>query len=177
MRLIDLDDDDIVYCGDDGEYVKYNIPADMPTVDAVPVRHGKWIDMADFEQCSVCTGTHLKEVQGYYGKMLWVKTPYCPNCGARMDWGDGDPNGFNEETIQALKDTTERKNLSKVYETLDDMYADMETDCVPVIRCKDCKYWDEYYCRNRWYGNGYANYIPPIKTEDGFCDWAERKEE
>lgn len=45
-----------------------------------------------------------------------------------------------------------------------------------VIRCKDCKYWDEYYCRNRWYGNGYANYIPPIKTEDGFCDWAERKE-
>ena len=37
MRLIDLDDDGIVYCGDDGEYVKYNIPSDMPTVDAVPV--------------------------------------------------------------------------------------------------------------------------------------------
>lgn len=60
------------------------IVQEQPTVDAVPVRHGKWIDMADFEQCSVCTGTHLKEVQGYYGKMLWVKTPYCPNCGARM---------------------------------------------------------------------------------------------
>lgn len=50
-------------------------------------------------------------------------------------------------------------------------------DAVEVIRCKDCKYWDEYYCRNRWYGNGYANYIPPIKTKDGFCDWAERREE
>ena len=48
---------------------------------------------------------------------------------------NGDPNGFNDETVQALKDATEQKNLSKVYETLDDMYADMETDCVPVIRC------------------------------------------
>ena len=52
-----------------------------------------------------------------------------------------------------------------------------EVEFAKVIRCKDCKYWDEYYCRNRWYGNGYANYIPPIKTEDGFCDWAKRKEE
>ena len=54
-------------------------------VDAVPIRHGFWIDMGDFEQCSVCYGTHLKEVQTYYGKMLWLKTSYCPNCGAKMD--------------------------------------------------------------------------------------------
>ena len=46
---------------------------------------GKWIDMGDFEKCSVCKGTHLKEFQSYYGKVTWVKTPYCPNCGAKMD--------------------------------------------------------------------------------------------
>ena len=46
---------------------------------------GKWIDMGDFEQCSVCKGTRLKEFQSYYGKVTWIKTPYCPNCGARMD--------------------------------------------------------------------------------------------
>lgn len=71
----------------DGLFVEWmkEILSNAPTVDAKPVRHGKWIDMGDFEQCSVCTGTHLKEVHGYYGKMLWVKTPYCPNCGARMD--------------------------------------------------------------------------------------------
>lgn len=50
---------------------------------------GEWIDMGDFEQCSVCKGTHLKEFQSYYGKTTWVKTPYCPSCGARMK-GVGD---------------------------------------------------------------------------------------
>ena len=57
----------------------------VPTVEAEPVRHGKWIDMADFEQCSSCSGTRLKEMQTVYGKAIWIKTPYCPNCGARMD--------------------------------------------------------------------------------------------
>ncbi|MBR2775781.1 MAG: hypothetical protein IKD75_01520 [Prevotella sp.] len=59
----------------------------------------------------------------------------------------------------------------------DELFVGNLRDGDRLIRCKDCKYWDEYYCRNRLYGNGYANYIPPIKTEDGFCDWAERKEE
>ena len=49
---------------------------------------GEWIDMGDFEQCSVCKGTHLKEFQSYYGKTTWVKTPYCPSCGARMKGAD-----------------------------------------------------------------------------------------
>ena len=53
----------------------------MPTVEE---RKGKWIDMADFEQCSCCKGTHLKEFQSYYGKATWIKTPFCPYCGARM---------------------------------------------------------------------------------------------
>lgn len=42
-----------------------------------------------------------------------------------------------------------------------------------LIRCKDCKHWDGYYCRNKWWGDGYGNYTPPIKKEDGYCDWAE----
>lgn len=46
-----------------------------------------------------------------------------------------------------------------------------------LIRCKDCKHWDGYFCHNKWWGDGYGNYTPPIKKEDGFCDWAERKEE
>jgi len=45
-----------------------------------------------------------------------------------------------------------------------------------IIRCKDCKHWDGYYCHNKWWGDGYGNYTPPIKTEEGFCDWPERKE-
>lgn len=60
-----------------------------------PLRHlcygrpqGEWIDMGDFEKCSVCKGTHLKKFQSYYGKVTWIKTPYCPSCGARMKGAD-----------------------------------------------------------------------------------------
>ena len=67
------------------------IPTNTPTkstnisTDASADRpRGHWIDMADFEQCSVCHGTHLKEVDTYYGKAIWIKTDFCPNCGADM---------------------------------------------------------------------------------------------
>ena len=51
---------------------------------------GEWVDMGDFEQCSVCKGTRLKEFQSYYGKVTWIKTPYCPSCGAKMKGADDD---------------------------------------------------------------------------------------
>lgn len=56
-------------------------PVDEPTVDAVPVRHGKWIDET-FKpyglvhhpfKCNLC-GDHAE-----------FASPYCPNCGTRMD--------------------------------------------------------------------------------------------
>jgi len=58
---------------------------EQPTIDAVPVRHGKWIDEGqpdDFFphhawRCSEC-GEQVLEI----GEP-WYK--YCPNCGARMD--------------------------------------------------------------------------------------------
>ena len=60
----------------------------IPAADVVERETGKWIDMGDFEQCSACKGTRLKEFESYYGKVTWIKTPYCPNCGARMIGGD-----------------------------------------------------------------------------------------
>ena len=58
---------------------------DCPTVDAVEVVHGRWIDNIDengylcnaWRKCSACGGLN-------YSK----RPPYCPNCGAKMD-GDG----------------------------------------------------------------------------------------
>lgn len=56
-----------------------------PTVDAVPVRHGKWIDgyILDepIEVCSECNTFYMLKFSG--GGMR-----YCPNCGARMNGGD-----------------------------------------------------------------------------------------
>ena len=50
-----------------------------PTIDAEPVRHGKWIEypIADgMNQCSEC------------GVLRFGESNYCPHCGARMDDGN-----------------------------------------------------------------------------------------
>ncbi len=50
---------------------------EQPTVDAVPVAHGEWIDEQRgrwiYAKCNLC------------GKVQDVRSNYCPNCGCRMD--------------------------------------------------------------------------------------------
>lgn len=79
---------DMVHGANDDEHQAWYKAQDIyKALEAVPSAdrpRGHWIDMADFEQCSVCHGTHLKEVDTYYGKAIWIKTDFCPNCGADM---------------------------------------------------------------------------------------------
>ena len=49
----------------------------QPTIDAEPVRHGRWEGKKWSYSCSICGG--LSPEDG------GVKTNYCPDCGARMD--------------------------------------------------------------------------------------------
>lgn len=58
---------------------------DCPLPEVAPVVHARWLDCGDFCQCSNCDATRLKEIETYYGKAMWVKSPYCPACGAEMD--------------------------------------------------------------------------------------------
>lgn len=51
-----------------------------PTVDAVPVVHGRWMWGGWFKACSVC-GTHV-DMEDTLGAGWWN---YCPNCGSKMD--------------------------------------------------------------------------------------------
>ena len=51
---------------------------ELETLKAKPVKHGKWLpkcegDIYEFSECSECGNTESCE------------TPYCPQCGARMD--------------------------------------------------------------------------------------------
>lgn len=53
---------------------------EAPTIDAEPVRHGKWIvckgsNGKDYRKCSECLDT--QEITGLLN--------YCPVCGAKMD--------------------------------------------------------------------------------------------
>ena len=79
MRLIDADN--IHYCEYDlDSYHSFSAVTDdeiaeMPTIDAAPVVHGRWIAN---RICSICRKglTEWAAQNGYY---------YCPNCGAKMD--------------------------------------------------------------------------------------------
>lgn len=53
----------------------------VPAADVAPVVHGKWITIDDISRCSEC-----KYVPAYDSAIddLFY-SPYCPNCGAKMD--------------------------------------------------------------------------------------------
>lgn len=62
---------DVVACG---------MIESLPTVDAEPVRHGRWIRDDFGAKCDACG------LYAYRDKFdqPW-ESPYCPNCGAKMD--------------------------------------------------------------------------------------------
>jgi len=57
---------------------KYMID-DEPTIEAEPVRRGRWINHGSFVTCSVCNEEQYGIDTGRF---------YCQNCGAKMDKGD-----------------------------------------------------------------------------------------
>lgn len=95
MRLIDakklgLTDFEIFMC--DGDYkqaLKLLLSKidNAPTVDAVPVRHGKWLHPEEEDEdygsvscsCSVCGWKFYLYEDDIDG------APYCPTCGAKME--------------------------------------------------------------------------------------------
>lgn len=91
MRLIDADKIEYTSIAHLASYPVAPSPCDtvmraeinaMPTVDAVPVRHGRWIPEAYddmFCYCSEC-GTHE-----YKETIEVLCYDYCPYCGAKMD--------------------------------------------------------------------------------------------
>ena len=53
-----------------------------PTIDAEPVRHGRWIYYKNHAAVVQCTECGL--IRNIYKQEGWH---YCPNCGAKMDGG------------------------------------------------------------------------------------------
>ena len=117
MRLIDADE---ILLNDESEYTKTMLEVDdtvktiitavhnniqtliqeAPTIDAVPVKHGHWIEkeykygglMAEkmFCICSVCGEEQIQKLDDKFEQFM---TPYCANCGAKMD--EGEKNGLD----------------------------------------------------------------------------------
>ena len=52
----------------------------IPTADVAPVVHGEWVWQEDALVCSICERPAPTK-----GDYVQIETPYCPQCGARMD--------------------------------------------------------------------------------------------
>lgn len=52
-----------------------------------------------------------------------------------------------------------------------------EVDAVPVVHCRDCKWWNDYYreCESPNWNTGTDEYI--VQPAGMFCGWGERKSE
>lgn len=66
---------------DSGCWIRYkmfeNAIENAPTIEAEPVKHGRWIEMPYSFTCSVCGVIRAKGTTGKYN--------YCPKCGAKME--------------------------------------------------------------------------------------------
>ena len=86
MRLID-GEKLIEYCNNQKvKTIDANDIARFPTIDAAPVKHGKWIENEGFDgdcyyTCSVC---HC-DWTTIDGTPTENNMRYCPECGAKMD--------------------------------------------------------------------------------------------
>ena len=58
----------------------------LPAADVAPVVHGQWIEDHDYLKCPEC-GVMVKWDFTFFDIGNWN---YCPNCGAKMDGGNGD---------------------------------------------------------------------------------------
>ena len=95
--LMELNDTDMFDTYNDYSMV-FDTIDNFPAADVAPVRHGKWIynpNGMDFNlgawECSVCTQKNnnlpcSRNISPY----ICVGSKYCPNCGARMDGGEGE---------------------------------------------------------------------------------------
>ena len=116
-----------------------------PTIDAVEVVHGRWVDhlVRDW-RCSECGKKVPKQVRfdGYYYD---DKLNYCPNCGAKMD---GDGMGMAELMIGKELHPDRVIPVEKLYEILNEYEIPssfpaqhgIENNAFSVVRCKDCRW-------------------------------------
>ncbi len=88
MRLIDVDAMLTALCKNCGTSgrciipcVDYDMIVQFPTIDAEPVRHGRWIAQDNTYTRYMCSECESKNHGGH--------EKYCPNCGAKMD-GEND---------------------------------------------------------------------------------------
>jgi hypothetical protein len=80
-------------CGDYDKEEKYKI-ADHLIANGVTVqKHGRWVSLTECANagvyCSVCNKKVYKEDYAWCNRKNKLRSPYCPNCGAKMEVDNG----------------------------------------------------------------------------------------
>ena len=77
----------VASAGQDKMFVKVveQVVEDTPTADVVKVKHGEWKQGVPYV-CSICGKPAPDEKNTSERYSCWT-SPYCPNCGAKMDGG------------------------------------------------------------------------------------------
>jgi len=69
----------------DGLTTAFDLLAKAPTIEAEPVKHGRWIATANDETvCSNC-GIRIPEMYSNADSVLQSECCFCHSCGAKMD--------------------------------------------------------------------------------------------
>jgi len=90
MKLINIEDEPLlktVSVGGLSAKALWRLIKSQRTVDAEPVRHGKWIEVDVGDCCYRCSECGF--IRDAY--LLDIGN-YCPKCGAKMDGGENETN-------------------------------------------------------------------------------------
>ena len=83
-----------IMCGASATEI-YELILDAPAADVSPVLHGRWISLTECANegvyCSICKKKVWKSDYALcsHKSRNKLRSDYCPNCGAKMDGGDG----------------------------------------------------------------------------------------
>lgn len=66
--------------------------SEIPTADVVEVQHGYWYNINHYQDyafatCSICKESGILRTKRDSWGIWYIRSPYCPNCGAKMDGG------------------------------------------------------------------------------------------
>lgn len=65
------------------DFALYKI-SNFPAADVAPVVHGEWVTIDGISRCSECG--YIPAYDSSIDDLYY--SPFCPNCGAKMDGGD-----------------------------------------------------------------------------------------
>ena len=113
------------------------------------------------------------EIQKAYSKLTSGQVPFTKKNMCAILVTLRDKYGLTDRQVLAVaRNELSLEEIMLLSQTQEEAIKTIEDNCVPVVRCKACKYYkpDEYEC-----GCDFAGGLPYVKEND-FCSYGKRKD-